>query len=432
MTAGVTFKVRRDTAANWTAENPVLALGEPGVETDTHKLKHGDGSTAWASLPYNVGAVSWGGITGTLSAQTDLQAALDAKLDDSQLDTDGTLAANSDAKIASQKATKTYVDAIVAAQDAMVFKGVIDCSANPNYPAADRGHTYRVSVAGKIGGASGPNVEAGDILLCLTDGTASGDHATVGASWAIIQTNLDGAVIGPASATDGGFARFDGTTGKLIKNSAATVSLTADVSGTLPVANGGTGVTSSTGTGSTVLSDAPTFTGQSNFVSIAASSNITAGAGTTVRSVIINGGSGTAEGGFIQFKRAGTAKLAMGSASAVLGSADADTGVIYNYLGNLTFYAAATLCLTITNAAVNLASGKVLQVNATQVVTSRRTGWSADTGTDKRTANATYAGTAEVAYTQATVQALMDAVRDLSQTVKALKADLTTHGLIGT
>lgn len=110
------------------------------------------------------------------------------------LDTDGTLAANSDSKIATQKATKTYVDQIVAAQDAMVFKGVIDCSASPNYPAADRGWTYRVSVAGKIGGGSGPNVQVGDILMCLTDGTSSGNHATVGASWSIIQVNIDGAL----------------------------------------------------------------------------------------------------------------------------------------------------------------------------------------------------------------------------------------------
>ena len=40
------------------------------------------------------------------------------------------------------------------------------------------------------------------------------------------------------------------------------IALATDVSGTLPIANGGTGVTTSTGTGSTVLSDAPTFTGQ--------------------------------------------------------------------------------------------------------------------------------------------------------------------------
>jgi len=39
------------------------------------------------------------------------------------------------------------------------------------------------------------------------------------------------------------------------------VGLTTHVSGTLPVANGGTGVTTSTGTGSTALSDSPAFTG---------------------------------------------------------------------------------------------------------------------------------------------------------------------------
>lgn len=58
----------------------------------------------------STGGGTWGSITGALSSQTDLQSALDDKLDDSQLDTDGTLTANSDTKVASQKATKTYVD----------------------------------------------------------------------------------------------------------------------------------------------------------------------------------------------------------------------------------------------------------------------------------------------------------------------------------
>lgn len=48
----VQIKWRRDTAANWTSNNPVLAQGEPGFETDTAKFKIGDGSTAWNSLGY--------------------------------------------------------------------------------------------------------------------------------------------------------------------------------------------------------------------------------------------------------------------------------------------------------------------------------------------------------------------------------------------
>ena len=50
----VKIQLRRDTAADWTAANTVLALGEPGVETDTLKLKVGDGTTAWTSLAYSI------------------------------------------------------------------------------------------------------------------------------------------------------------------------------------------------------------------------------------------------------------------------------------------------------------------------------------------------------------------------------------------
>ncbi len=145
------------------------------------------------------------------------------------IDTDGTLSANSDTRFATQKAVKTYADQLIAAADAMVFKGSTDCSANPNYPAADRGHTYRVSVAGKIGGASGVVVEAGDLYMCLTDSTASGTQAAVGANWVVSQTNLDGAVIGPASVTSGNLCVFSGTSGKLI----AEITMTAEMDAAL-------------------------------------------------------------------------------------------------------------------------------------------------------------------------------------------------------
>jgi hypothetical protein len=46
------IQLRRDTAANWTATNPVLAQGEAGYELDTGKLKIGDGSNAWDDLAY--------------------------------------------------------------------------------------------------------------------------------------------------------------------------------------------------------------------------------------------------------------------------------------------------------------------------------------------------------------------------------------------
>jgi hypothetical protein len=105
------------------------------------------GAAIWTERSSDPTPPAWGDITGTLSDQSDLQAALNAKLPTSYLDTDGTLAANSDVKIATQKATKTYVDNAVTGL--LDFKGSTDCSANPNYPAALKGDAYIVSVAGR-------------------------------------------------------------------------------------------------------------------------------------------------------------------------------------------------------------------------------------------------------------------------------------------
>ena len=51
-TVQVQMQQRRDTAAGWTSANPTLLSGEFGVETDTNKVKIGDGSTAWNALAY--------------------------------------------------------------------------------------------------------------------------------------------------------------------------------------------------------------------------------------------------------------------------------------------------------------------------------------------------------------------------------------------
>lgn len=48
------MKQRRGTAATWTSVNPVLLAGEIGFETDTRKIKVGNGVTVWNSLSYTV------------------------------------------------------------------------------------------------------------------------------------------------------------------------------------------------------------------------------------------------------------------------------------------------------------------------------------------------------------------------------------------
>ena len=53
------IQLRRDTSSNWTTANPTLNSGELGVETNTSKIKLGDGSTAWNSLDYVVYPLSF-------------------------------------------------------------------------------------------------------------------------------------------------------------------------------------------------------------------------------------------------------------------------------------------------------------------------------------------------------------------------------------
>jgi hypothetical protein len=139
-----------------------------------------------------------------------------------------------DISIASEKAVRDAITALLGDSDAMVYKGTIDCSANPNYPAADAGHTYKLtgSVDGmKIGGASGEIVEAGDYMICNTDSSAAGTQATVGTNWDVFQVNLDGAVIwkrGSTAPVSNEIAVFDDATGRVIKGSGATIGTITD------------------------------------------------------------------------------------------------------------------------------------------------------------------------------------------------------------
>jgi len=71
----VQIQLRRDTASNWTSNNPTLAQGEFAIETDTDKYKIGDGTTAWtslgySSLPSNVLPLTGGAMTGAITTNS--------------------------------------------------------------------------------------------------------------------------------------------------------------------------------------------------------------------------------------------------------------------------------------------------------------------------------------------------------------------------
>lgn len=46
------IQLRKGLSTEWTNKNPILLAGEAGVETDTHKMKVGDGTQTWTQLPY--------------------------------------------------------------------------------------------------------------------------------------------------------------------------------------------------------------------------------------------------------------------------------------------------------------------------------------------------------------------------------------------
>lgn len=102
-----------------------------------------------------------------------------------------------------QIATTAFVTSAISTAMTGVtdLQGGIDASTNPNYPAATAGQLWYITVAGKIGGASGPNVEATDAILAVAD-NAGGTHAAVGASWIILQKNLDGALLAANNLSD--------------------------------------------------------------------------------------------------------------------------------------------------------------------------------------------------------------------------------------
>jgi len=123
---------------------------------------------------------------------------------------------------------------------------------------------YNSTVIGNTTAAgTGVAIANGDKVMIWSDGTNFYDTKSNGITGTLPivnggtgQTTQQAAINAlTGSQTNNRVLRSDGTNATLSQ-----VVLTTDVTGTLPVANGGTGVTASTGTGSVVLSASPTIT----------------------------------------------------------------------------------------------------------------------------------------------------------------------------
>lgn len=125
-------------------------------------------------------------------------------------------------QIATTAFVATAISNSFAAADAMVFKGTIGEGGTPGeLPTSgySAGATYKVI---KQGTYAGMVCEAGDLLIAIKDGPASGS-SVINTDWTSVQTNDAGLVTGPSSSTTNNLALFDGATGNIIKDSGVTL-----------------------------------------------------------------------------------------------------------------------------------------------------------------------------------------------------------------
>lgn len=171
----------------------------------------------------------------------------------------------------------------------------------------------------------------------LVPAPASGDAAankflSAGGTWSV--PTGAGDVTGPASATDSGFARFDGTTGKVLKNSAATIA-NADVSASAAIAYSKLALTGSIVNADISASAAIAF---SKLASLS-SANIIVGNGSSVpTAVAVTGDISLSNAGVTAYN--GTVPLNKGGTNANITAANG--GVIYSGSSALAVTAAGT------------------------------------------------------------------------------------------
>lgn len=110
------------------------------------------------------------------------------------------------------EAVHAKIDGLLTSADAMQFKGVVN--AEGDLPTTyEPGWTWKVASAGSY---KGNTCEVGDMIVAVVSRSGTGNENS---DFSVIQSNIDGAVTGPASAVGDDLAAFDGATGKVVKDS---------------------------------------------------------------------------------------------------------------------------------------------------------------------------------------------------------------------
>ena len=122
----VKILIRRDTTANWTSSNPVLALGEIAADMDLHRIKVGNGVSKWSDLAYCDGDI----IDAFTSTRTDaaLSANKGRELYEFITQVDNKIASGGTTII--DNLTSTRTDAALSANQGKVLDGKITSVTN--------------------------------------------------------------------------------------------------------------------------------------------------------------------------------------------------------------------------------------------------------------------------------------------------------------
>lgn len=182
---------------------------------DASKAIITDASGKIAASPVTAAELAFvGGVTAGIQGQLNGKAPLESPAFTGTPTAPTAASTTNNTQLATTEFVQTLVNNLMDAKDALRFIGTLN--AGDTLPAANAGHVYRATGDGAI---STLEVHAGDTLTCCIDNTA----ADTPENWFVTHTNHDGQVMGPTSSADAHVAVFDGTTGKLIKDSGFTI-----------------------------------------------------------------------------------------------------------------------------------------------------------------------------------------------------------------
>lgn len=152
-TLNTRIQIRNDLAATWTEKNPVLLKGEMGVETDTRKIKIGDGLNKWSALSYSGADVA--DIEKVIADNRDTTYSLEPTVDQTDAQVLATIKSSKDGDTA---IVKRIISGDKASYTAYVYDGTwkaMDGNYNANNVYFDKDLTYTANIGVKTVPASG-------------------------------------------------------------------------------------------------------------------------------------------------------------------------------------------------------------------------------------------------------------------------------------